>query len=249
MIYELIKFILICIVLIFSFNIGLNFRRYSLFLVMKIIRIFKTKKAIYNNYNCNIKEVNKNKIDNNEEYNILQEEDITDENNTYLTDLKKQELCQLFFIRSDLNMGAGKIAAQVAHSSINIFSYVLWESKSYERLIYQAWLSNRDCKKVLYKVDNLNTLNTIKKKLKELNVYSRVICDAGLTQIKAGSATVLGTLPVNIQTIDLLVSNNSSITNYIANQEDKECVKAKKEKNNKDINKKNKKSNNLIENN
>jgi PTH2 family peptidyl-tRNA hydrolase len=107
-------------------------------------------------------------------------------------------LKQVIVIRSDLNMGRGKIAAQSAHASVAVLEKV-------STAAFNEWVSS-GMKKVVLKVGS-------EKELLELFMRAKVkfptalVKDAGLTQIAPGSATSLAIGPAGEAGLDLLTGH------------------------------------------
>jgi PTH2 family peptidyl-tRNA hydrolase len=97
----------------------------------------------------------------------------------------------LLFVRRDLKMRIGKIAAQIGHGSISIFLKLVKTHPA----VAEAWATERSVKKFFYCPDE-ETLLTLEKQAKEQGYRATIIHDAGRTQIAAGSATVLAVAPV-----------------------------------------------------
>ena len=100
----------------------------------------------------------------------------------------------VFLVRQDLKMGAGKIAAQVAHAAIGLYDDILEGENIYQKTALNNWF-NYGQKKVVLKVNDLNMMLEVVKKCKKLKLQYCLISDAGHTQIPEGSITVLGIGP------------------------------------------------------
>ncbi|XP_063991705.1 peptidyl-tRNA hydrolase 2, mitochondrial-like [Diachasmimorpha longicaudata] len=94
------------------------------------------------------------------------------------------EYKMVLVIRNDLKMGKGKVAAQCAHAAVAGFEAVL----KYPKLL-QEWTENGH-KKITVKVDSLEELDQVHKAARKAGLIAVTICDAGRTQIAAGSKTV-----------------------------------------------------------
>ena len=94
---------------------------------------------------------------------------------------------QVFLVRSDLKMGKGKIAAQVAHAAIECYKKASGEE-------IRRWESEGS-KKIVLKVSNLEELMHYRKICASRKIKSCLIHDAGHTQVEPGSVTVLGIGP------------------------------------------------------
>ena len=121
-----------------------------------------------------------------------------DENNIDLKDNysfdENDDLKMVFLVRQDLKMGAGKIAAQVAHAAIGLYDDILEGENIYQKSALNNWF-NYGQKKVVLKIPDLDTMLEVVKKCKKLKLQYCIISDAGHTQIPQGSITVLGIGP------------------------------------------------------
>ena len=121
------------------------------------------------------------------------ENQVFQKNNNYSFD-ESDDLKMVFLVRQDLKMGAGKIAAQVAHAAIGLYDDILEGENIYQKTALNNWF-NYGQKKVVLKVNDLNTMLEVVKKCKKLKLQYCLISDAGHTQIPQGSITVLGIGP------------------------------------------------------
>ena len=94
----------------------------------------------------------------------------------------------VLIIRKDLKISCGKLLVQVAHAAIECY-----RSHSNKKLL-EEWL-RYGAKKVVLEVDTLNELLDIKRKLDFEGINNCIIADAGLTEVKPGTITVLGIGP------------------------------------------------------
>lgn len=170
-------------------------------------------------------------VEANEKYHLFHNEISDDLIENTRINLKDEELIQVFVINGELDMGAGKISAQIGHCSIGIFSHIFWEGSAEEKVIYQIW-NEFSYKRILYLSPTLNKMTEINKKLKADGIYTLSIRDAGRTQIKAGSNTVIGTIPIKSS---LIMTYFEGLRIY---DEIKKENKEKKEKNEKKVNEK-----------
>ena len=106
---------------------------------------------------------------------------------------------QVIAVRTDLKMGKGKIAAQVAHASLC----------AYERSnIKIRYLWKKDgAKKVVVKVGSKEELLEIYKRAKKKKIPCCIVKDAGKTQIKEGEVTTVGIGPYKDKEIDEITGN------------------------------------------
>ena len=106
---------------------------------------------------------------------------------------------QVIVVRRDLKLGRGKIAAQVAHASLNAY-------KRSDPKVRKIWEDGGE-KKVVLKVDNEKALIDLYKKAQKHGVVCVLIRDAGKTQIPRGTVTALGIGPDKSEKIDRITRN------------------------------------------
>ncbi|KAK2710460.1 peptidyl-tRNA hydrolase 2, mitochondrial-like isoform X1 [Artemia franciscana] len=111
--------------------------------------------------------------------------------------VKKQQSKMVFLVRTDLGMGKGKVAAQVAHAAVNC--YMNTEKSNPDTIV--EWMLY-GMPKITLKVDSEGELLTLYEKAKRAGLVTALIKDAGRTQIAPGSITVLGIGPNSITSID-----------------------------------------------
>ncbi len=105
---------------------------------------------------------------------------------------------QVIVVRTDLKMGKGKIAAQVAHASLASFLKAGFFAK-------RKWLA-QGMKKVVVKVSSEKELMEIYRKAKKMKLPHELIRDAGHTQLEPGTITALGIGPAKDEEIDKITS-------------------------------------------
>ncbi|MBN2042221.1 MAG: peptidyl-tRNA hydrolase [Candidatus Aenigmarchaeota archaeon] len=105
---------------------------------------------------------------------------------------------QVIIVRKDIKMDKGKIAAQVAHASIEAYK----KSDAKEK----AGWESEGSKKVILKVDDLKGLMSIYERVRKKFPCS-LIRDAGRTQIEPGTITVLGIGPCEEKEIDKITKH------------------------------------------
>ena len=94
---------------------------------------------------------------------------------------------QAIVVRGDLKLSKGKLAAQAAHGAVAAY---LKADKS----AASAWLREGQ-KKVVLKAKNLEHLRELKAKCEKMGINAVLISDAGRTEVKSGTATVLAIGP------------------------------------------------------
>ncbi|OWF38807.1 peptidyl-tRNA hydrolase 2, mitochondrial-like [Mizuhopecten yessoensis] len=108
--------------------------------------------------------------------------------NNMLSDTGEYKL--IVVVRTDLKMGKGKIAAQVAHAAVQAYNSC---AKNQPDMLKEWKYSGQP--KVVVKIDSETSLLAIASKAKTLGLNASVIRDAGRTQIPGGSVTVCGVGP------------------------------------------------------
>lgn len=101
---------------------------------------------------------------------------------------------QVIIVRNDLKMGKGKLISHACHASLD--AAFLADEK-----VLNEW-RKEGAKKIVVKVNSLKELQELQKKLKKEKIIHVVIKDAGLTQLKKGTVTVLGIGPDKEKKID-----------------------------------------------
>jgi peptidyl-tRNA hydrolase, PTH2 family len=104
---------------------------------------------------------------------------------------------QVIIVRRDLNMGTGKIAAQVAHAAVMGVEKV----KASRREWFNSWFAAGQAK-VVVKVKNIGELMDVRMRAEELNLPVVQVKDSGLTQIPSGTITCIGIGPAPSELID-----------------------------------------------
>jgi len=102
---------------------------------------------------------------------------------------EKNKTKQVIVIRRDLNMSAGKLAAQVAHASLK--SYFATENTPQ----CNNWLENSYTKVVLY-VKSEEALSKLYNKCQEKDIPCSLIMDEGRTELDGPTFTCLGIGPL-----------------------------------------------------
>jgi PTH2 family peptidyl-tRNA hydrolase len=94
---------------------------------------------------------------------------------------------QVIVLRTDLEIGKGKLAAQAAHASVE--SALRSDPKT-----VQKWRES-GAKKVVLKVSSETELKKIHQLAAKAKLVAVLISDAGLTQLKPGTKTAVGIGP------------------------------------------------------
>ena len=104
---------------------------------------------------------------------------------------------QVIIVRRDVNMGTGKIAAQVAHAAVMGAEKV----KASRREWFNSWFAAGQAK-VVVKVKSIEELMDVRMRAEELNLPVVQVHDSGLTQIPSGTNTCVGIGPAPSELID-----------------------------------------------
>ena len=107
------------------------------------------------------------------------------------------EIKQVIVVRTDLKMGKGKLAAQVAHAALASAE----ESMGMRGSWYSLWKQQGQAKVVVKAADE-GELRELFKKARAAGLPSSLIEDAGRTQLEPGTVTCLGIGPGPAEVID-----------------------------------------------
>lgn len=91
-------------------------------------------------------------------------------------------------VNMDLAMGVGKVAAQVGHAAVGLYQ-ALQEKNSWREMAWK-W-DHSGAKKVVVQGTNVAHLLELQALAMSLSLPTYLVQDAGLTQVEAGSRTVL----------------------------------------------------------
>eukprot|EP00565_Helicotheca_tamesis_P001666 CAMPEP_0185740218 /NCGR_PEP_ID=MMETSP1171-20130828/37303_1 /TAXON_ID=374046 /ORGANISM="Helicotheca tamensis, Strain CCMP826" /LENGTH=184 /DNA_ID=CAMNT_0028412013 /DNA_START=23 /DNA_END=577 /DNA_ORIENTATION=+ len=105
----------------------------------------------------------------------------------------KMVLC----VNQELGMGKGKIAAQCCHAAVGCYKRSLKQCPNG----LKAW-ERTGCAKIALKCPNEQELTSILEKAYNKGIPCYLVEDAGRTQIKAGSRTVLGLGPAPVDVFE-----------------------------------------------
>ncbi len=97
---------------------------------------------------------------------------------------------QVIIVRKDVEMGKGKLAAQVSHASLSSYQKVLKAKED----VAKSW-EREGQKKVVLKVGSEEELIEQFELAKREGIPCELIRDAGHTQIEAGTITCVGIGP------------------------------------------------------
>ena len=119
----------------------------------------------------------------------------------WIRKIANAQVKQAIIVRSDLELGTGKLAGQVAHASVAGYRKVLSQFPQVAR----KWEEEGE-KKVVLKISNEKEMMSLFQSAKDTGIPASLIHDAGLTQISPGTATCFSIGPWNGEEIDKLTS-------------------------------------------
>lgn len=108
---------------------------------------------------------------------------------------------QVIVARRDLDMGVGKLAAQVAHASISAY-------EAADESTRRSWRSDGQ-EKVVVRADDERTLHERAEQARRAGLPHALIRDAGRTQLEPGTVTALGIGPAPEDDIDRITGDLS----------------------------------------
>jgi len=111
------------------------------------------------------------------------------------------EIKQVIVVRTDLEMGKGKIAAQVGHACVLGAENVRRSNPDW----FDEWWKGQE--KIVVKVTSLKELDNVKKNAIDLNLPWSEVTDAGHTQIEPGTTTCISIGPAPSELIDKITGN------------------------------------------
>ncbi len=101
---------------------------------------------------------------------------------------------QVIVVRGDLDLGVGKLAAQVAHAAVSAADVT-------DNADRDAWLA-RGQRKVVLRVPTKAALEELEREAVRRNLPAALITDAGRTELEPGTVTTLGIGPASEADID-----------------------------------------------
>jgi PTH2 family peptidyl-tRNA hydrolase len=107
------------------------------------------------------------------------------------------EIKQVIVARTDLKMGKGKLAAQVAHAALAAAD----ESRGMRNDWFSEWRRQGGAK-VVVKGSGEEELLELFKKARSMGLPSSLIQDAGRTQLEPGTVTCLAVGPAPVGLVD-----------------------------------------------
>lgn len=106
---------------------------------------------------------------------------------------------QAIVARRDLDMGAGKLAAQVAHASVLAY-------QSASQAARDSWVDGGQ-KKIVLRADDEQTLHDLHAQAKAADLPTAIVTDAGHTQLAPGTTTALAVGPAADEQVDAITGD------------------------------------------
>lgn len=106
---------------------------------------------------------------------------------------------QVIVVRSDLDIGVGKLAAQVAHAAVSAADAADPDDRN-------AWLAGGQ-RKVVLRVPTKAALEDLERSAVRLGFPTALITDAGRTELDPGTVTTLGIGPAREDELDTLTGD------------------------------------------
>jgi PTH2 family peptidyl-tRNA hydrolase len=106
---------------------------------------------------------------------------------------------QVIAARTDLGMGRGKLAAQVAHASLMAYEAADDDAR-------RAW-KREGQKKIVVKVRGESALRDLAEQAYRAGLPCELVEDAGLTQLEPGTPTAVGIGPAPEREVDRLTGD------------------------------------------
>lgn len=104
--------------------------------------------------------------------------------------------------RKDVKLGAGKLAAQVGHASVEC----ALRAQKHQPTALKRWLDEGQ-KKVVVRAPGSDELFRLKDDAERLGLTTALIKDAGHTQLAPGTITVLGIGPGPVDDVDRVTAH------------------------------------------
>lgn len=115
------------------------------------------------------------------------------------TPRSREECKMVLVVRQDLKMEKGKIAAQCGHATLAAYKY----TKAKQPDLLHQW-ERRGQAKVVVKAPSEEVFNQVMKDARAQGISVQAIQDAGRTQVKPGSRTVLAIGPAPVSQVDAI---------------------------------------------
>ncbi len=119
----------------------------------------------------------------------------------FLQTQQEKQYKMVIAVNMELKMGKGKLAAQCAHGAVSMVLKLMQEGNKH----LEPWLDQGQ-RKVVVKIDSKSTMDKLYAQGLEAKLPVYTIQDAGRTQVKPGSHTVLVVGPAPAEQVDTVTS-------------------------------------------
>ncbi len=109
------------------------------------------------------------------------------------------EYKQVIAVRTDIRMGKGKLAVQVAHAAVSA-AFKAYNSRRWRRWFDLWWETGQ--KKIVVKGGSEKDLLDLAYRAEKLDLPVSIVRDAGRTQLEPGTLTAIGIGPAPSEVID-----------------------------------------------
>jgi peptidyl-tRNA hydrolase, PTH2 family len=109
---------------------------------------------------------------------------------------------QVIIVRTDLDMGKGKIAAQVAHASLYAAISAMVDKRHKDKRWFEKWFNSGDMFKIVLKCRDMFELLELLDKTEKAALPYAIQNDRGYTQVQRNTTTCLAIGPGPAEEID-----------------------------------------------
>ncbi len=110
----------------------------------------------------------------------------------------------MIVVRDDLDISPGKLAVQASHASVSCAV----ESEKKNKKYFKKWMREGQ-KKVLVRCDDVDHMEFLKERSERKGLVTKLVTDAGLTEVKSGTKTCLGIGPGPNEIVDEITGDLS----------------------------------------
>jgi PTH2 family peptidyl-tRNA hydrolase len=113
-----------------------------------------------------------------------------------------EKLKQVIVVRTDLQMGKGKLGVQIAHGAVS----TAFEVQRQNPRRFRSWLEQGQ-PKIAVHVRTMEELHALRAAASSVGVPAVLVEDRGLTQLPSGTPTCLAMGPAPIELLDRLTGH------------------------------------------
>ena len=116
--------------------------------------------------------------------------------------MEEFEYKQVMVVRTDISMGKGKVAGQVAHAAVAAAR----DTERKKPQWFKGWWAEGQAK-IVVKAGSESELHHLRRKAEELGLPTALVVDRGLTQIEPDTTTCLGIGPGPAELVDRVTAD------------------------------------------